>query len=130
MVRRAPDAVDDAYARLVNADPEFALAARTMSVDLLLGGSSRANVLHFVDGRLASFRAAAFDAPWQVGLRASDATWSRFLADPPPPTYTDLWAMRARVEDFRIEGDTLLLARWARALTRATNLLRVWAHGT
>lgn len=128
MASKAPDALDEAFAALVNGDPEFTLSARDMTLDLLLGGSSHANVVSVRAGRVAAIRPAAFDVPWQIALRASDATWSRFLADPPPPWHTDVWAMRARVDDFTVEGDTLLLVRWARALTRATNLLRTWAH--
>src|ERR1700680_3418038 len=116
MASRRPDSLDDEYVALVNADPEFILAARDMTLDLLLAGTAGANVLTFARGRLAAIRPAAFDVPWQIALRTSDTTWSHFLADPPPPRHTDIWAMRARVDDFAVEGDTLLLARWARAL--------------
>ncbi|GAC1534713.1 MAG: hypothetical protein NVS2B17_04110 [Candidatus Velthaea sp.] len=129
MASRTPEALDAAYATLVNGDAEFALSARGMMLDLLVAGAGHGNVLHFVDGRLASVQPAAFDVPWQVAFRAPEATWSRFLADPPPPAHTDIWAMRARVGDFTVDGDTVLLTRWARAITRAMNLLRSWAHG-
>jgi hypothetical protein len=124
------DRLDDRYRALLAADPEFSVIGRAFTLDLLLQADDATQVARFIGGALVEVIAPArFDVRWQVALRAPAAVWERFLSDPPPPLHTDIWAMRARIDAFVFEGDTLLAAQHARPLTRATTLLRTWAHG-
>lgn len=65
-----------------------------------------------------------FDAAWDFALRGPESMWEKFASSPPPPMYNDIWAMRMRVADFVWEGNTLIAAQNARALTRFVQLLR------
>jgi len=50
--------------------------------------------------------------------------WQRFLSEPPPPLYHDIFAMIMRVPEFVLEGDTLVAMQNARALHRMMGLMR------
>jgi len=70
-----------------------------------------------------------YDRPWAFALRAPRRVWERYLEPVPPPLYHHIFAMLMRVDEFRLEGDTLVAAQNIRALARMCDLMRVVADG-
>jgi pimeloyl-ACP methyl ester carboxylesterase len=64
-------------------------------------------------------------------LRAPPSVWARFLAPVPPRHHHNLFAMRARVPEFAVEGDELALAQHCHIARRTLEIGR-WLvlHGT
>jgi len=82
--------------------------------DLVLRGGKIADVRH---GKKLDWRS-------DFGFHAPDAVWDRFFQSPPPPLYNNIFAMIMRVPEFQLEGDTLVLAQNARALSRLMSLMQ------
>ncbi|GGG37685.1 hypothetical protein GCM10010964_26910 [Caldovatus sediminis] len=64
-------------------------------------------------------------------LRAPPSVWAKFLAPVPPRHHHNLFAMRARVPEFAVEGDELALAQHCHIARRTLEVGR-WLvlHGT
>ena len=118
------------YATVVNADPEIRLVGRFFTCDLLLDFES-ARYLVRVDGGTVRevVENPGYDRPWAFALRAPRRVWERYLEPVPPPLYHHIFAMLMRVDEFRLEGDTLVAAQNIRALARMCDLMRVVDDG-
>jgi len=118
------------YASVVNEDPELRLVGRFFTCDLLLDFES-ARYLLSVDGGTVRevVENPGYDRPWAFALRAPRRVWERYLEPVPPPLYHHIFAMLMRVDEFRLEGDTLVAAQNIRALARMCDLMRVVDDG-
>lgn len=115
----------DRLAPLAAADRELQLIGGAFEARILIGMGAESRLLTVRAGRVIGCNAApGFDAAWDFALRGPLAMWEKFTSDPPPPMYNDIWAMRMRVPEFIFEGNTLIAAQNARALTRFIALLR------
>ena len=111
--------------RMINADVELRVIGRhfTSTVSFTFGNERCDFVIE--QGKVVEIRRGKkIDHRADFGFRASDETWDRFFQDPPPPLYNSVFAMLMRVDDFRLDGDGLVLAQNARALTRFLNIMQ------
>jgi hypothetical protein len=111
--------------RMINVDTELQIIGRhfTATVSFTFGSDRCDFVIE--QGKVVGMRhGKKIDHRADFGFRASDETWDRFFQDPPPPLYNSVFAMLMRVDDFRLDGDGLVLAQNARALTRFLNIMQ------
>ncbi len=115
----------DRLPQFAAADRELQLLGAAFDARILIGMGGQSRLLTVRAGRVVSSNATpGFDAVWDFALRGPVTMWDKFTSDPPPPMYNDIWAMRMRVPEFIFEGNTLIAAQNARALTRLIYLLR------
>jgi len=118
------------YATVVNEDPELRLVGRFFTCDLLLDFEGARYLLRVDGGRVQEvLENPGYDRPWAFALRAPRRAWERYLEPVPPPLYHHIFAMLMRVDEFRLEGDTLVAAQNIRALARMCDLMRVVDDG-
>jgi len=112
------------WGRALPDDGEFGLLARFLSCTALLDSGDERFLVRFRDGVVTDV-AVDPDAtePWTFALRARPEAWERFLRDPPPPGFHDVWALVSRGE-MVVEGDTLVFMQNHYALWRALTVLR------
>lgn len=104
-------------------DPELAVVGKFFDCDLLLGGDRRF-LLRIRGGELLEVIPDPLPVqPWRVAIKAPDETWEKFLQDPPPPEYHDVWAA-TWLGHMLLEGDTKVLMQHYRAIWRMLKLLR------
>lgn len=110
---------------LADRDREFKLVSRFFTARILFEMGAKCKVVTIEKGCVVKIVSdPGFDASWDFALRGPGPMWEKFVSDPPPPMYNDIWAMRMRVPEFVFEGNTLIAAQNARALTRFVQLLR------
>ena len=115
----------EAFRETVARDPELAVIGHWFNVDMGLVFGERRYVLKVRKGKIEEIiPSPRFDARTQFQMRAPMAVWQRFLSEPPPPLYHDIFAMIMRVPEFVLEGDTLVAMQNARALHRMMGLMR------
>ncbi len=114
------------YQALVNADAEMRVVGDWFTVSLSLTREGQRSIVRFERGQLAQFfPAPRVDVPCAFGFRATDDVWRKFLAPIPQPLYQTVFSMLMRVPGFVLEGDTLVAMQHARALHRATAMMRL-----
>jgi hypothetical protein len=111
-------------AEALNADPEFALAARYWNVRLRLFIGNDDYFVDVVDGVVVRIRAGAtgFDS-YTVTVGGPVDVWEQILATTPRPFYQDFWSAFMR-HGFTISGDLELAYAYYGALRRMTEILR------
>lgn len=114
--------------QVLRSDPELAVEGKFFTCSLLLATSEHRFLLRFRDGELVDLipNPMPVDA-WQFAIKAPDHTWERFLQDPPPPEFHDIWAA-TWLGHMMIEGDVKVLMQNHRALWRTLKLLREIAN--
>jgi hypothetical protein len=109
-------------------DPEMRVAGKFMRCDVLLASGTDRYLLSFDRGRLEEIVEEPHPAlAWSFAIKAEPGTWERFLQDPPPPEFHDVWAA-AWLGHLTIEGDMLVFMQNHFALWRALKLLRAQAQ--
>jgi hypothetical protein len=105
-------------------DPELGVAGRFFTCDLLLGSGDRRFLLRFREGDLAEIVPDPLPViPWRVAIKAPEETWEKFLQNPPPPMFHDIWAA-TWLGHMTLEGDTKVLMQHHLAIWRTLKLLR------
>jgi hypothetical protein len=118
------EALLDRVQGAMGSDKELAWAGRFFNSRVLLGSGERRFLLVFRDGELVEIVADPPPVvPWQFALKAPDQTWEKFLADPPPPMFHDIWAA-TWMGHMTIEGDTKVFMQNHYALWRTLKLMR------
>jgi hypothetical protein len=113
----------------MKSDPELSVVGRFFTCDLLLGSGDRRFLLHFQDGNLAEIVPDPLPViPWQVEIKAPEETWDKFLQNPPPPMFHDVWAA-VWLGHMTLEGDTKVLMQNHLAVWRTLKLLRETVSG-
>lgn len=111
-------------------DPEMRVVGQYLRCDVLLASGDRRYLLRFDRGQLAEIVEEPHPAlAWHFAIRADPGTWERFLQDPPPPEFHDVWAA-AWLGHLTLEGDMLVLMQNHFAFWRALKLLRLQAQPT
>jgi hypothetical protein len=114
----------------VRSDEELAWAGRFFNARILLGSGERRFLLHFRDGELiAVLPDPPVVEPWQFAVKAPEETWDRFLEDPPPPMFHDIWAA-TWMGHMTLEGDMKVFMQHHYALWRTLKLMRELEHTT
>jgi hypothetical protein len=108
----------------INSDPEFNLAAKFFSKDILLiVGASRC-MIRVRDGAISEImlNPTVMD-PWSFFIKASPESWEKFLQPLPPPYYTGLYSGIPR-QTFEVGGDLESAFAHYWAVSRMLDLLR------
>lgn len=76
---------------VMNNDPEFKIAARFMSEDILLEVGNSKCIVKIRDGVLTEIKLdPTFIDPWSFSVKATAESWDKLLQSTPPPFYTGL----------------------------------------
>lgn len=89
----------------INGDPEFRIAARFMSQDILIGVGDAQCIIRAREGVITEI--ALDPSPlekWNFFIRAPEKGWGLFLKPIPPPFYQGFFTAAMR-EDFQFGGD-------------------------
>lgn len=109
----------------IGGDIEMALIGRHLNATVSFTFGDQRHDMVLREGKAVETRhGRKIDWRSDVGFRAPDAVWDKFFDTPAPPLYNSIFAMIMRVDEFRVEGDTLVLAQNARALTRVFDILQ------
>jgi hypothetical protein len=116
---------ETAYVRdVINSDPEFKLASRFFSKDILLIVGDSKCIVRVRDGNVTEIRLnPTFMNPWSFFIKGSAETWQKFLQPIPPPFFTDLYGCISR-QHFELGGDIEAAFAHYWALTRMLDVLR------
>ena len=89
---------ETAYVRdAINGDPEFRLASRFFSKDILLVVGDSKCIVRVRDGNVTDIKLnPTFMNPWSFFIKGSAETWQKFLLPIPPPFFTDLYGCISR----------------------------------
>jgi hypothetical protein len=108
----------------INSDPEFRLASRFFSKDILLIVGDIRCIVRIRDGNVTEIRLnPTFMNPWSFFIKGSTETWQKFLQPMPPPFFTDLYGCISR-QLFELGGDIEAAFAHYWALTRMLDVLR------
>ncbi len=89
----------------INSDPEFHLAARFMSQNILIRAGDRQCIFKIRDGVLTEIVLSPSPMePWDFFIQAPQKSWEIFLQPLPPPFYHSLFGASIR-EDFQFGGN-------------------------
>jgi hypothetical protein len=109
-------------------DPEMRVVGKFLRCDVLLTSGPNRFLLRFDRGRLEEIVESPHPAlAWNFAVKAEPATWERFLQDPPPPEFHDVWAA-AWLGHLVIEGDMKVFMQNHFAFWRVLKLLRIQAQ--
>jgi hypothetical protein len=108
----------------INSDPEFRLASRFFSKDILLIVGEAKCIVKLRDGNVTEIKGnPTFMNPWSFFIKGSAEAWQKFLQPIPPPTFTDLYGCMSR-QHFELGGDIEAAFAHYWALTRMLDVLR------
>jgi len=113
------------WANIVNSDDELALMGKYLEGTLLVEFGDEKYLLHFRDGRWADMRRQHSGEKWDVAFIAPKDSWEKFATDPPPPGFTDLFAMSHPPEaSLKLEGNLKFFWQNVRAIARVFEDMR------
>lgn len=115
--------------RFINADPEFQLAARFFSKDILLIAGDARCIAQIRDGVVTSFKSnPTFMNPWSFYIQGSVTAWETFLQPKPPPFFTDLYGCISR-KNLELGGDMEAALAHFWAVSRMLAIFREFQNG-
>jgi len=121
----------DGLQEVVNADPEFRIAARFWNAAVRLDMGGDALLLRIEKGQIAQVvtgaQVFAFLTPVNIIVAAPSAEWQKFLEPIPKPFYVDLWGATAH-HGFQVGGDMESLYAYYPAIRRLFDILRTVVH--
>ena len=125
MTLRFIDPSEIAHVRdAINNDPEFKLASRFFSKDILLIVGESKCIIKMREGVVIEIKLdPTFMNPWSFFIKGSAETWQKFLQPIPPPFFTDLYGCVSR-QNFELGGDIEPAFAHYWALTRMLDILR------
>jgi len=125
MTLRFIDPSEIAHVRdAINNDPEFKLASRFFSKDILLVVGESKCIFKMREGVVIEIKLdPTFMNPWSFFIKGSAETWQKFLQPIPPPFFTDLYGCVSR-QNFELGGDIEAALAHYWALTRMLDILR------
>lgn len=114
----------------VAADAEMSVIGRWCDLDLALAiGDELLVLLRVRAGKMVDvIYNPDIGVSWTVTLRGKHEDWRTFLQPTPPPFYSDVLAMNARVSSFSIEGDRRAFVRHLRPIGRIFALAQRVGH--
>ncbi len=108
----------------INSDPEFKLASRYMSEDVLLEAGSSRCIVRVREGRVSEIQIGPTAGEGgSIGIQATAESWSKLLQASPPPTYTGLNAGMLRGH-LQITGNLELAFAYLWALNRLLDIMK------
>jgi hypothetical protein len=108
----------------INSDPEFRIAAKYMSQDILLASDEKQCIFKVRDGEIKNIvsNPSPMDR-WSFFISAPEKSWELFLRLKPPPFYHSLFGASLR-EDFQFGGDVEAMFAHYWATLRMFDVLR------
>ncbi len=109
---------------IINRDPEFKLAAKFFSKDILLiAGESRC-IVKVREGMMTEIALnPTFMDRWDFSIKASPESWEKFLRPVPPPFHIGLYSGMGR-QTFEVGGDLESVFAHYWAVTRMLDVMR------
>lgn len=108
----------------INHDPEFKLAARYMSEDILLEADNSRCIFKVRDGILTEIKLGpSSDDHWSFSIKATAESWEKLLQSSPPPFYTGLNAGLIR-GILQITGNEEVAFAYLWAMNRMLDIMR------
>lgn len=108
----------------MNNDPEFKLAARFMSEDVLFESDGSRCRVTVRDGTVTEIKLnPPMNDHWSFAITTSTESWDKLLQSSPPPSYTGLNAGMLR-GNLQIMGDIEIAFAYLWAMNRMTDLMR------
>lgn len=108
----------------INIDPEFCIAAKFMSEDILFGVGDSECILKVREGVITEI--ALNPTPmdkWNFFIKAPEKSWEKLLQPLPPPFYQGFFSAAMR-EDFQFGGDVEALFAHYWAVQRMIAIMR------
>jgi hypothetical protein len=113
----------------MNDDPEFKMAARFMTEDVLLGSDDARCRITVRDGAVTEINLnPSTNDHWSFAITATAGAWDKFLQPSPPPYYTGLNAGMLR-GNLQITGDIEIVFAYLWAMNRMMDLMREIQNG-
>ena len=108
----------------INNDPEFRLAAKFMTEDVLLEVGNSQCTVRIRDGLITEMNLApTFMDPWSFAIKAPAESWEKFLRPVPPPHHTGLYGAMIR-GIIQVVGDLGVAFAYFWAMTRMLDVMR------
>ncbi len=108
----------------INNDPEFRIAAKYMTKDVLLEVGDSQCIVRVSDGLIAEMNLApTFMDPWDFAIRSQVESWEKFLRPVPPPFYTGLYGAMIR-GIIQVVGDLEAAFSYFWAVNRMLDVMR------
>ncbi|MBI4522506.1 MAG: hypothetical protein HY695_01695 [Deltaproteobacteria bacterium] len=108
----------------INRDPEFRLASKFFSKDILLVVGESKCMVKLREGVITEIKLNPTPMnPWNFFVKGSTEAWEKFLQPVPPPFFTDLYGAMAR-QNFELGGDIEAAFAHFWPLTRMLDLMR------
>jgi hypothetical protein len=109
----------------VNSDPEFHIAAKYMSQDILLAAGERQCLFKVHGGVVTEIivNPSPMEA-WDFFIKAPEKSWELFLQPLPPPFFHSLFGASIR-EDFQFGGDVEAMFAHYWAVQRLLAVMRL-----
>jgi hypothetical protein len=112
------------FRTLINADPEFKLISRDMTLSLSLEMGSEQRLINFRDGKALKIeRFVALTESIDISIRGPTEFWQRMLSPLPPPGFQNLYAA-VRFRKCEVIGNSELFFAYYAAITRMIELLQ------
>jgi hypothetical protein len=114
----------EALRRTINTDPEFKLAARYMSEDVLLEAGDDRCLIRVREGQVPEIKInPPVSEHGKIGIKAMSESWGKLLQASPSPSYTGLNAgmMRGHLQ---ISGNMELAFAYLWALNRLLDIMK------
>jgi hypothetical protein len=119
-----PNGVDNVRER-INSDPEFHIAARYMSRDILIEAEAKQCIFKVRDGVITEIVVNPSPMePWDFFIKAPEKSWALFLQPLPPPFFHSLFGAAVR-EDFQFGGDVEAMFAHYWAIQRMLAIMRL-----
>ena len=108
----------------LNDDPEFKMAARFMSEDVLLESDDSRCRITVRDGAVTEIKLdPSINDHWSFSITAPAGSWDKLLQPSPPPFYTGVNAGMLR-GNLQIMGDIEIAFAYLWAMNRMMDLMR------
>jgi hypothetical protein len=108
----------------INRDPEFKMAARYMSEDILLEVESARCIVRVRNGAVHEIKLGPSPGEaWSFGITASIGSWEQLLQPEPPPFFTGLNAAMIR-GNLQITGNLELAFAYLWVMNRMLDIMR------
>jgi hypothetical protein len=117
------------FRQTVNSDPEFKLASRFLTADILLDLGDMRCILQMRDGQIAAINltVTSYDA-WDFSIVGPAEAWQKFLQPMPPPFYNGLFAGMVQ-RKFVVSGDLETAFAYHWAVSRMLDIARQIENG-
>jgi len=118
-----PNGVENVRER-INSDPEFHIAARYMSQDILISADDKQCIFKVRDGFITDIVLNPSPMePWGFFIKAPEKSWELFLQPLPPPFFHSLFGAAIR-ENFQFGGNVEAMFAHYWATQRMLAILR------